>query len=491
MTTLFISTAEHHEHVYHEENDSNEKIIQSPASSTITTSKSHQLIEQQGLNERADDEKEETSWIAWVLVLVVISINTASAMMWMTASSLPTAAVSYFNVTLTEINWLSNLSAILNTVFSLPSAWSYERFGLKKSIIISASFNMVGCWIRCIAIIVPSEKKYAMMMLGQFIASFGGPLIYNIAAKLVAVWFAPKDRSIANMLISIQLGMALAPLILPQMVKTADDMPRTLIILAGISTVVTIPPFFLPARPARPPSKSALEERMNFLDGLKQLIKNPAFLWIVLLCAVNMGMVYSVSVLIIEAILPLGYSDQDAGVCASLLIFGGFAGGYLTGYWAGKTSQYLMIIKMFVPLVIFSYVVFFFQIIPNAFGAVAIACIVNGFFSYGIFPVMLEFCSEVTYPVPESISSCVVWSVITAFMLIFSVMIDSLRSSPDANPPNNMNNSMIAMIVVVAVGLLPAFWLKGDLKRLAIDDNKQKESENRKNEHQMVTSSQA
>lgn len=88
------------------------------------------------------------------------------------------------------------------------------------------------------------------------------------------------------------------------------------------------------------------------------------------------------------------------------------------------------------------------------------------------------FLSLVTYPVPESISSCVIWSMVTAFMLVFSVMIDALRAGPDANPPNNMTNSIIAMTVVSAVGYIPVIWLDGDLKRLAVDGSQKKNSSN-------------
>lgn len=63
-------------------------------------------------------------------------------------------------------------------------------------------------------------------MAGQFIASIFGPLIYNLAAKFVAVWFAPKDRGIANTVLSVQAGMALAPLLLPMLAPTIQDVPK-------------------------------------------------------------------------------------------------------------------------------------------------------------------------------------------------------------------------------------------------------------------------
>ncbi|KAI8096953.1 major facilitator superfamily domain-containing protein [Halteromyces radiatus] len=468
MNPSFTSVVEYHEQDHHHLAKIQRDIINEKGQLQSTSILSIPSIEQNN-NQEKNEADNKTSMMAWLLVVVVILINSSSAMMWMTASSVPVSTSVYFNISLTQVNWISNVSAIINTVFSLPCAWIYEKYGLKFSIILAGLLNMIGCWLRCIAILVNNDAKYAVLMLGQFVASFGGPLVYNIAAKLTAVWFAAKDRSIANTLISLQVGMVLAPLVIPQIVKTPDDVPRNLLILAGVATVVTIPSFFLPSRPEHPPTKSALAERMDFIEGMKQLAKNSTFRWILLLASLNMGMAYSVSVLIIEAIMPLGYSDQDAGICAAMIVIAGFVGGFMSGYWAGKTAQYLMLIKMFAPFVVFSYVIFIFQIIPNAFGAIIIACLINGFFSFGIFPVMLEFSSEVTYPVPESISSCVIWTMVTTAMLIFSVMIDALRAGPQANPPNNMTHSMVAVAVVIAVGFIPVIWLKGDLKRLAVD----------------------
>lgn len=57
-------------------------------------------------------------------------------------------------------------------------------------------------------------------------------------------------------------------------------------------------------------------------------------------------------------------------------------------------------------------------------------------------------------------------------MLIFSIIIDALKAGPDANPPNNMNTSMLVVLGIMIVGNLPSLWIKGDLKRLLIDNKK-------------------
>ncbi|KAI8075000.1 major facilitator superfamily domain-containing protein [Gongronella butleri] len=423
-------------------------------------------------HEVSDGNGEHTSRTAWIVLLVTISVNSSCALMWMTGSSIPTAGSIYFGVDLTALNWLSNAAAILNSLMSIPAAWCYERLGLKMSLILAAGLNAIGCWLRCLSIVVPEHSRFAMMMFGQIVAGVGGPIVYNIATKLAAVWFCTKDRPIANMLISIQLGMVLAPLVLPRIVSTPEDVPRMLLIVAGVATASGLPAIFIPAKPVQPPTKSAMEQRMSIRQGLRELVKHHQFWWLTLVGSVVQGMGYSSAVLIMQVIIPLGYTDDQAGLCSSVIVIAGFAGGLMFGYWAGKTAQHLMLIKLFTPMVLFSYVTFPFLLIPNAYGAIILACFMNGFTSYGIFPVMLEYASEMMYPVPESISSCFIWTWVTVFMLVFSVMIDGLRAGPDANPPNNMNNSMIAMIVVTAVGVAPVLWLKGSMKRTAVDKSK-------------------
>jgi hypothetical protein len=100
---------------------------------------------------------------------------------------------------------------------------------------------------------------------------------------------------------------------------------------------------------------------MGVREGVKHLVKNKSFWWAAILCTVNLGMVFSVSVLIIEAIAPFGYTDQQAGLASAIVVLAGYPGGILTGYWAGKTAQHIMLIKIFTPFMVFSYVMFIFD----------------------------------------------------------------------------------------------------------------------------------
>ncbi|KAI8973497.1 hypothetical protein BDF20DRAFT_907066 [Mycotypha africana] len=326
--------------------------------------------------------------IAWVEILIIVGINTSCGFMWNTFASVPTTSANWMNVSLTRINWLSNAAAIINTIFSFFAAWSYERLGLKISILLGAVLNTIGCWVRCIAIILPAERRYLAL--------------YGLPPKIVELLI-----------------------------------PYYLIVIASMSTVFTIPAFFMPNKPKIPPSVSATVERTPILEGIKQLSKNIQFWWVTFIASISMGLAFSVSVLIIEAIAPFGYSEQQAGICASLIVFSGSIGG----------------------------------IRSDAFSIVIVACILNGFLSYSMVPVYLELATEITYPVSESVSSCILWTLSSITMVIFSIIIDALRAGGDASPPHNMSMSMIAVVIIIIIGNLPCLWLKGELKRAQVDNN--------------------
>ncbi|KAI7870876.1 major facilitator superfamily domain-containing protein [Spinellus fusiger] len=425
----------------------------------------------QNLHEKNKFKEKEykTSKMAWVQLLVAFSVSASSAMTWATASSSPDVVAQWMQTDLTQLNWLSNASATITTVLALTIPWAYEKFGLKNIIIFSGLTNVIGCWIRYISVAVAPNKRYYLVLLGQIISAMGNPYISSIATKFVVIWFTGKDRGIANALLSIQLGMFIAPLVMPVLARIPDETPRLWLVTAIIATVVAVPTPFLPKKPKNQPSATADIERIHFKESMIKLSKNPNYWCITFLCSANLGMVYAVSVLVIEAISPYNYTAQESGICAAIIPLGGMFGGLLSGYWVGKTGQYLMLIKIFAPLCVASYIMLIFQLIPNAFMVVLLGCLSVGFFAYALLPLYLEFASEITYPVPESMSSCLIWAFSTTFMLIFSVILDSLREGPDANPPYNMRKASIVTASIMVAVTLPVIWLKGDLKRLAVD----------------------
>jgi hypothetical protein len=160
---------------------------------------------------------------------------------------------------------------------------------------------------------------------------------------------------------ALSIGQVLAPIVVPLLSPTQTQVPHMLIVISIISTVSAVPSVFLPSTPRIPSSPSGDQDRMGVWQGLKCLAKNVNFWWCAILCTVNAGMLFSVCTLIIEAISPFGYTDQQAGYCAAAVVAAGFVGGICSGYWAGKTAQHIMLIKLITPMMVFTYVMFIFE----------------------------------------------------------------------------------------------------------------------------------
>ena len=106
---------------------------------------------------------------------------------------------------------------------------------------------------------------------------------------------------------------------------------------------------------------SSVANRMTVWQGVKTLSKSFQFWTICILTAVNAGMYFTMTVVIIEASTPFGYSEQQSGIAASLLMLGGFVSGSMIGHWVGKTQQHLLIIKLLTPMVCGTYIMVIFE----------------------------------------------------------------------------------------------------------------------------------
>lgn len=158
--------------------ENNKSFINHESTINITTNASS-ISSGSSDSSKTSTEEGVTSPLAWLGAIVCFAINCSCAMMWMTGPSTPAVMSKWMDVSLTQLNWLSNASSIVNSIFSLCTAWAYDKFGLKYSLILCGLINTLGCWIRCIAIIAPADKRYILVMLGQVVSSIGGPLVYR------------------------------------------------------------------------------------------------------------------------------------------------------------------------------------------------------------------------------------------------------------------------------------------------------------------------
>ena len=176
--------------------------------------------------------------------------------------------------------------AAYEPIFFIPITflhmWFLDRFGLRKSVLISAWVLAIGMGIRCT---VPDNSKWVVLIhIGHVMIGVVGPPLLISPPRLSSVWFSPKHRTWATAVpvIARSVGIALAFITIPYLTRQYDIhtmlyvQAETAICVAALATI------YFPDKPPTPPSMSAGLERTAFLSSLKELIRNRSFIVLVI-----------------------------------------------------------------------------------------------------------------------------------------------------------------------------------------------------------------
>ncbi|ORE18807.1 MFS general substrate transporter [Rhizopus microsporus] len=423
--------------------------------------------------ELQDDSSTElkTYPVAWLVLCFVVLFRTAVAIFGSTFSPIPLVIAGYLNISLSGVNWLYNIMGITYIIVSCFTSWMYERIGVKRSLFLAGVLLSVGCWIRWIAVKI-NPPSFAIMMLGQTIASISAPMSLNIMTVFSSLWFTENMRATASVFIASNYGSIIAMFLMPAIATGTDKIEFTVILVACICTVATIPFLFIPARPptpaSLPPVKDDCSEKENQDSLLKMilgLIKNVHFLVILIIHGINIGLSIAWSGLMNQAISPYGYTNGEIGNIAAIAVVGGSLGCFVAGPILDKTKQHIVLLKIITPLIFTTYLAFIFIIKTDSFAAILYVNFLNQFLLSFIVPICVELGVETTYPITESISTSLLWQLgqLTGFILV--VIMDQLRD-PDGNPKNNMYKALIFQASLAGVMVLFAMVFNGPMLRM-------------------------
>jgi hypothetical protein len=73
---------------------------------------------------------------AWVALLLLVFLRAGSAVFQYTFAPIPAVTAEYFGVSLSAINWLSNIQGLVYVFLSFFTGWIFEKLGVKKSVLI-------------------------------------------------------------------------------------------------------------------------------------------------------------------------------------------------------------------------------------------------------------------------------------------------------------------------------------------------------------------
>lgn len=395
----------------------------------------------------------------WFVLLVLCLLNCSNATIWLTFAPVADQSAQYLQVSLGDVNWLSLVFMAVAVPVSLGTTWMLDKLGLRITLILGAWLNMFGAMLRFSGT-PPGEGftiRYSLVMFGQTVAAIAQPLIIFTPTKLAALWFPENQRATANTIASMSnpLGILLANIISPMVAQTSEHIPALLLAYAVPSCIIC----FLAtvgirsSTPPTPPSASAEASSSEpFIQGIKLLMKNKAYL-ILLLCFGSGMAVFSCFSTLLEQIMCVqGYTNDYAGVCGALFIVFGIVGAGILGLYVDKTKHFIEVTKVNLSLSALACIAFsVVSLMRDQKIAIAAVCSLFGFFGYAIYPVAMELSVECSYPIGEATSAGLLFISGQVQSVLYIVFLQSLTKRLADSPLSTCGDAVLSWKVPLMV----------------------------------------
>ncbi|RMZ78532.1 hypothetical protein DV737_g3846, partial [Chaetothyriales sp. CBS 132003] len=385
---------------------------------------------------------------------------------WLAFAPVSQTAALYFQTTESVINWFSTAFLFAFVVATPVTFWALNKHGPKLSIMIASILLLIGNWIKYGG---TRANSIGTTMLGQLLIGFAQPFVLSAPTCYSNLWFSSSGRTSATALASLSnpLGGALGQLITPFWVNSKPgNLPNSILYVSIISSVACIPSFFIPHSPPTPPSAGAatsthLTTTPTLAGEMVALLASPEFYLIFTPFVVYVGLFNAMSSLLNQILGPYGFSEDNAGIAGAILIVVGLVSAAISSPLVDKYKPYLWYMRVSVPLLAFSYLVFIWAPASRSLAFVFVMCALIGASSFGLVPVTLEFLVEIHYPLGPELSSSLCWCGGQLLGGIFIVIMTALRAGKHANPSENMTHAlwfqtilaMLAMPVPLCLGL--------------------------------------
>ena len=143
--------------------------------------------------------------------------------------------------------------------------------------------------------------------------------------------------------------------------------------------------------------------RETFLESFKPLL-NYQVIFFILVCAVNMGYLITISMKYEQFLCSYGYSDQFGGLLTVVMVLSGGVSVTLLGYIVGKVGHMLAITKvlLFLATIAIAGISYFIRI-PGDYYELGAMFALFGALMFGGMPTLMEVLAEISYPAHQAI----------------------------------------------------------------------------------------
>ncbi|XP_042858768.1 solute carrier family 49 member 4 homolog [Penaeus japonicus] len=299
---------------------------------------------------------------------------------------------------------------------------------------------------------------------------------------VVTAWFSPGEctTAIAVALLMNQLGgvtMYFSPLVvrapvegvLQEDVQREDirgDITILMYIHFGMSFVLFLCVlFYFPDGPPSPPSPSSQEEREDFVTSLKDFLRNPNLILLVVAYGVSFGVVGNWLGFMTYSLLEIGiHQEETMGVAISATLSASVAA-FVAARLTDKMYGFLKVTILGLLATSFAFFLWFFYLSTGVIAptltqayisvTVGVAC------QFASVPLLLQLCLELAFPISEGVVGAVVTTCFAFVSLVFLL----LFLIPD------VGYVWVSYVILfsVSLSLIPVLFVKEEHKRTQAD----------------------
>ncbi|XP_071947209.1 solute carrier family 49 member A3-like [Antedon mediterranea] len=350
----------------------------------------------------------------WFILAVLGILNFSNALSWLTFSPVSDHSANFYNVSPSKIDWLSTVYMIAAIPVGFLAIYLLDTFGLRLGIITGATLNFLGLAVRYLSsfdfISKDHHIPYMIVLGGQTLCAIAQPFLLFAPTKLAATWFAGDQRAVANMIASMlnPLGLLVVNIASPAIVKKDGDITLMLfvyLIPGAIGFLLSI--FgFCSSVPPSPPSASAAEVHETFWQGLKKIVRIPAYFLLFVNFGAGFGLLSSILSVLQQILCVRGYTDEFSGYCGASMLGFGIIAAFFSGLYVDKTKKFEEVTKICFSLAVICFMAFtILSTFDDMQIELLIFCTMFGVLGLAQYAITFELGVECTYPVPEATSA--------------------------------------------------------------------------------------
>nr|XP_036847227.1 solute carrier family 49 member A3 isoform X1 [Manis javanica] len=391
-----------------------------------------------------------------------------SHLLWLSFAPVADTTARRFLLSTEQINWLSVVYLVVSIPSGVAAIWFLDSIGLRWATVLCAWLNFAGSVLRSVpCMLVKVQDPFAFLMSGQSLCALAQTLVIFSPAKLAALWFPEHQRATANMIgtMSNPLGILVANLLSPALVKKEEDISMMLgiyIIPAGLACLLATACLWESVPPTPPSAGAAHSTSEKFLDGLKLLARNKAYVTLAVGFGGGIGVFTSFSALLEQVLCVKGYSNEFAGLCGALFIVFGILGALVLGLYVDQTKRFTEALK--IGLCLTSMACAAFAVVSQLQDqklALAATCSLLGLFGFSVAPVAMELAVECSFPVGEGAAAGLVFVLGQAAGMLIVVLLTALpvrRAQPSVSTCHDGQDPLDWKVSVLLMAGLCTFF---------------------------------